>query len=261
MGARHAGRIPEKRVTEPAATAVSLASFPHRRDYDDVAGRDRWTVRAVNAWIRETLPSLVEAADRSGAVLDVGCGERPFRPLVESRGRQYVGMDVEQNGTGTVDILSTLEDAPPPERPYPLILCTEVLEHVSDIDAAFAGLRRLVATGGAVVLTVPFVFPLHMEPYDFRRLTLRGVEQLAADHGFRVDASARLGRLPDVLATLVADASILPASRSVFAKAKTVALRLAAAALLRVLAARALSTGVVINSNCYLSNGVVLRAI
>jgi hypothetical protein len=61
-----------------------------------------------------------------------------------------------------------------------------------------------------VVLTVPFVFPLHMEPYDFRRLTLLRLERLAAAHGFRVEASARLGRLRTCSRMLVADASILP---------------------------------------------------
>jgi hypothetical protein len=240
---------------------VALASFPHRRDYAEVTGRDRWTVRAVNAWVRDTLPPLVAATDDHGAVLDVGCGEQPFRPLVEGRGRRYVGMDVAQNGTNTVDILSTLEEAQAPARRYPLIVCTEVLEHVADIDAAFAGLRRLAATGGAVVLTVPFVFPLHMEPYDFRRLTLHGVQRLAADHGFSVESASRLGRLTEVLAMLVSDASILPLSRSMFTKGKVVALRLAAAAMVRVLEANVLSRGVAINSNCYLSNGVVLRAV
>ena len=113
-----------------------------------------------------------------------------------------------------------------------------------------------------MVLTVPFVFPLHMEPYDFRRLTLHGVQRLAADHGFRVEASTRLGRLPDVLATLISDASILPTSRSLVAKAKVGVLRLAAG---RAGApARFADAGrrrIVVNSNCYLSNGVVLRAV
>lgn len=248
-------------MTEPIADLVALSSFQHRRDYADVAGRDRWTVRAVDAWVRAALPAVIAAADRAGAVLDVGCGEQPFRPLVESHGRRYVGMDVEQNSVGTVDILSTLENAASGVDRYPVILCTEVLEHVADIAAAFAGLRRLAAPGAAVVLTVPFIFPLHMEPYDFRRLTLHGLERLAADHGFRVEVSARLGRLTEVLSMLVADSSILPVSRSVFAKAKVIVLRRVAAALVRLLDSRALSAGIAINSNCYLSNGVVLRAV
>jgi 2-polyprenyl-3-methyl-5-hydroxy-6-metoxy-1,4-benzoquinol methylase len=239
---------------------VPLSSFPHCHDYADVEGRDRWTGRAVNGWIVETLPPVLAAA-AAGAILDVGCGEQPFRRLIESGSRTYVGMDVVQNSTRSVAILSTLEQASAPAAPFPVVLCTEVLEHVADIDAAFAGLRRLTAPGGAVVVTVPFVFPLHMEPYDFRRLTLYGLEQLAAAHGFRVETSARLGRLTHVLAMLVADASILPVSRSVLARAKVVLLRGLRRALLAVLESRALSAGIAINSNAYLSNGVVLRAI
>jgi hypothetical protein len=240
-------------------TSVTLGSFEHRRDYGAVTGRDRWTVQAVNAWVRETLPTYV-AALADGAALDVGCGEQPFRTLIESYGRRYVGMDVVQNSSRTVDILSTLEDAPSPAARFPLILCTEVLEHVGDIDAAFAGLRRLAAPGGAVVVTVPFVFPLHMQPFDYRRLTPYGLERLATTHGFQVESSAQLGRLTDVLATLISDCSILPLSRSLLVKAKVALLRGGAAALVRILDSRALSSAVAINANVFLSNGVVLRA-
>ena len=247
-------------MTGSTADPAALSAFEHRRDYDAAAGRDRWEVRAVNAWVRATLPDLLSAADRAAAVIDVGCGEQPFRPLIESSGRRYIGMDVVQNSQRSVDIVSTLEEAPA-TRSGAVVLCTEVLEHVVDIDAAFAGLRRLTAAGGAVVLTVPFMFPLHMEPYDFRRLTRHGVERLAAAHGFRVETAARLGGLPDVLATLCADASILPTTRSLVAKAKVGALRLAVAAAVRLLDSGRWSRGIAVNSNCYLGNGIVLRAV
>ena len=237
-----------------------LASFTHRKDYRAVTGRDRWTVRVVNQWITEVLPPLLASGSAPGPVLDVGCGEQPFRPLIEASMRRYVGMDVVQNSTRSVEIVSTLEHVLPPPTTFAAILCTEVLEHVADIDAAFAGLRRLAASGGIVVMTVPFVFPLHMEPYDFRRLTLHGINRLAADHGFRVECGTPLGTFSDVLATLVADASILPGSRSLYSRIKVGGLRAAAAGLVRLLDSKALSRGIVINSNCYLSNGVVLRA-
>jgi hypothetical protein len=86
------------------------------------------------------------------------------------------------------------------------------------------------------------------------------VERLAVDHGFRLESATRLGRLPEVLATLVADVSILPASRSLYSKVKVGALRAASAGLVRLLDSEMWSRHVVINSNCYLSNGVVLRA-
>jgi hypothetical protein len=241
--------------------AEGLAGFRHRKNYGETATRDRWTVRAVNAWVSSVLPPLLESGTAPGSVLDVGCAEQPFRPLVEASGRKYVGMDVVQNSAHSVELLSTLEDAPSPLEPFAAVLCTEVLEHVVDIDAAFAGLRRQIAAGGVAVLTVPFMFPLHMEPYDLRRLTLHGAEQLAGAHGFRVDHATRLGGLPDVLAMLVADGSILPIPGSLYSKMKVGVLRAAAGAFVGLLDSGALSRRVIVNSNSYLSNGVVLRAI
>jgi 2-polyprenyl-3-methyl-5-hydroxy-6-metoxy-1,4-benzoquinol methylase len=236
-----------------------LSAFRHRNTYDDVAGRDRWTVRLVGGWIVSALPGWLAAA-APGPVLDVGCGEQPFRRLIEALGRAYVGMDVAQNSTQSVDVIGTLETVPAPDRGYPIVLCTEVLEHVHDVDAAFDGLRRLVAPSGLVVLTVPFIFPLHMEPHDFRRLTPHGIARLAVEHGFEVQSMTQLGSVAEAVATLVADASILPATRSAYARVKARVLRMASARLVSFLESASLSRHVTINSHSYLSNGVVLRA-
>ena len=45
--------------------ALVVVSAPPR--LRDAAGRDRWTVRAVNAWVRESLPPLLAAGDDRGA--------------------------------------------------------------------------------------------------------------------------------------------------------------------------------------------------
>jgi hypothetical protein len=243
-----------------AVSAADLSAFEHRASYGDVEGRDRWEVRAVNGWISATLPALLDTAP-VGAVLDAGCGEQPFRPLVEASGRTYVGMDVVQNASRTVAIFGDLEHVEASAPQYPFVLCTEVLEHVVDIDLSFRGLRRLTLPGGLVMITVPFLFPVHMEPYDFRRLTEYGVARLAADHGFSVVSSARLGRATDALATLMADISVLPAAPTLRSRAKTRVLRVAQAWLVSRLDAPSLSDHVAINSNYYLSNGVVLKAI
>ena len=151
-------------------------------------------------------PLLASAAP--GPVIDAGCGEQPFRALIEAHARQYVGMDAVQNGRGSVAVLSDLESVPATGPRYPVVLCTEVLEHVADINRSFAGLRRLTAPGGCVVLTVPFTYPVHMAPFDFRRLTQYGIAQLADAHGFDIVSFERLGRTTDSLATLLEDASV-----------------------------------------------------
>jgi hypothetical protein len=241
-------------------SAIDLSAFEHRVSYDEGLGRDRWEVRSVNAWIRQKLPRLLSAV-APGPVLDAGCGEQPFRALIEANARQYIGMDAVQNSSHTVAVLSDLESVQASGPRYPFVLCTEVLEHVADIDRSFAGLRRLTAPGGIVMLTVPFLFPVHMEPFDFRRLTEYGISRLAADHGFTVISFERLGRATDGLATLLTDLSVLPATTAPYDRVKARLLRLAKSWLVGIIDSPALSRHVTINANYYLSNAVVLQAL
>lgn len=240
-------------------TSGTLSDFQHRADYDVADGSARWTARHVGSWVAHTLPRVLATAG-DGAVLDAGCGAQPFRGLIEREGRRYVGMDAVQNQNGSVEILSALEDAPAFAVPFPVVLCTEVLEHVVDIDQAFGGLRRACAPGGDVVMTVPFVYPLHMEPYDFRRLTLHGIERLAHAHGFTLASSERLGTGSDVLATMLADVSVLPTTGSLYARAKVRALRAVKMACIAALDSSLVRGNIAMNSNFYLTNGVVLRS-
>src|SRR5262249_42645233 len=106
----------------------------------------------------------------------------------------------------------------------------------------------------------PFFFPLHMEPYDFRRLTVHGVEQLAKAHGFTVEHADRLGSATDVLTTMLSELSILPTTRSLYSRVKVRGIRLAIASAIRVLGSPMLSSNVNFASNSYLTTGFVLRA-
>lgn len=54
----------------------------------------------------------------------------------------------------------------------------EVLEHVTDPHAAARGVCELLKPGGRLVLTVPFMFPIHDRPYDHFRYTRYGLAVL-----------------------------------------------------------------------------------
>lgn len=240
--------------------------FEHRKSYDAsaVAGRDHCVVLLLEQWIPTVLRGVLREA--SGVtVLDVGCGAQPFRALIESLGARYLGMDVVQNSGASVDIVAAIDAAlpdpwPQPERQYAVVLCTEVMEHTLDWSLAFRNLRALLATDGRLILTTPFMFPIHMEPYDYFRATPHALLQLARIHGFLVERHDVLGHPFDVLWTLLSDTSILPAHRTLASRSKTVGLRLAKQFVLRLLENRWLRTGVTVNANSHLSNAMVLRS-
>ena len=221
-------------------------------------------VRAIGPWLESTTSRTVRRRPRS-RVLDVGCGEQPLRELVEKEGGEYVGFDIEQNTNGSVDIIGFIDrDLPAPwpdsRTTYDVILCSEVLEHVADWHAAFSNLRRLVADEGRVVITVPFIFPVHMEPLDFFRATSYTIETFAGAHDFVVEECVKLGHARDVLSTVLDDISILPKTATARARVMSRLLRLCRRGVVKCLQSEALWRSVHVNSNTYLSNGVVLRS-
>ena len=121
-------------------------------------------------------------------VLDVGCGNQPFKKLLLDRDAQYFGMDIEQNKYGNVDFIlpidQTINDPEIYKKgPYDLIIVTEVLEHVFDLKQAFQNLNSLLSDTGEIIITCPFFYGLHEEPYDFWRMTNHALERFSLENG------------------------------------------------------------------------------
>lgn len=177
-----------------------------RGDYSTTDRRDRHMVPVIRKFVLDSLAahSASHTAAGLGYALDVGCGEQPFREAVERCGYRYVSMDVQQNSSGTVDIVAPI-DVQIADKDlggkFQLILCTEVLEHVADWFTAFSNFNTLLRPGGCVVITSPFLWPLHEEPYDFWRPTLHAVRYVANRSGLEVLVAKQGGTASQALST------------------------------------------------------------
>jgi SAM-dependent methyltransferase len=121
----------------------------------------------------------------SGTLLDVGCGEMPFRPLLPS-GLIYTGIDVpgaESFGMNEHPDIVEFDGRtiPFPEGSFDGVLCTEVLEHVEDPARLVAEMLRVLRPGGTLLATVPFSARVHHAPHDFYRFTPFRLVTLFAD--------------------------------------------------------------------------------
>ncbi len=167
-----------------------------RRTYAaPVWSADFLILRQIRAFVDPHLGRITGAQ----TVLDAGCGEQPLRRAIELAGARYVGLDVEQNRSGTVDVVCSLTDVPLDDESIDVIIATEVLEHVPDTAEAFAEMSRLLRKGGTIVMTTPFAYPLHEVPHDYVRLTTHGIERLAARSGLAVAELHALGNEIDVM--------------------------------------------------------------
>jgi hypothetical protein len=64
------------------------------------------------------------------------------------------------------------------------VLSTQVLEHVAEPSAVAAELYRVLVPEGRLYMTVPLVWELHEQPFDFYRYTPSGLEHLLRKAGF-----------------------------------------------------------------------------
>jgi SAM-dependent methyltransferase len=98
--------------------------------------------------------------------------------------KEVVALDATPGeGVGVVGFADRLPFA---SRTFDTVLATEVLEHVENVERAASELFRVLQPGGHALITVPYLYPTHEAPYDFRRFTHFGLADLLKRHGFEV---------------------------------------------------------------------------
>lgn len=115
-----------------------------------------------------------------GIVADLGCGYGPYRKhFLQAR---YFGFDYPTTRPSDkiegLDGFIDLECLPLSSACLDGVLCTQVLEHVSDPVQAISEIGRVLKPGGKLLLSTPFFYPLHDEPYDYFRFTPYGINKL-----------------------------------------------------------------------------------
>ena len=64
---------------------------------------------------------------------------------------------------------------------FDLVLCTNVLEHIFETKKAIKNLKTLLSDQGSLLVSVPFIYPLHDEPKDYWRFTEHSLRKLFED--------------------------------------------------------------------------------
>lgn len=130
-----------------------------------------------------------------GKLLDAGCGERPYRLIYDDLVESSVGCDHEacMHDKADIDVFASLDDLPFEDESFDTVLCTNVLEHVANAGRAFAELSRVLKPGGYMIISTPFLYPLHEAPYDFYRYTIYGLRHQIEKNDCKLEKSIALG--------------------------------------------------------------------
>jgi SAM-dependent methyltransferase len=143
-----------------------------------------------------------------GVCLDVGCGDMPYRPLLLSPPFQitsYIGLDRpgDRFQNTQPDLFWDNERIPLATATVDCALCTEVLEHCPNPLQLLQEVQRVLKPGGTLILTVPFLWPLHEVPHDWCRYTPFALRHLLDSAGFHVKDLRSLGGYDHSLAQML----------------------------------------------------------
>ena len=141
--------------------------------------------------LRREIAALAQALP--GRTLDVGCGTQPYRSLFP--GPDYVGIEVPTasayGSAKLADVYYNGRHLPFADASFDVVFSSQVLEHVFSPDAFLAEIGRVLRPGGHLLLTTPFVWDEHEQPYDFARYSSYGLIHLACRNGFDVEQARK----------------------------------------------------------------------
>lgn len=125
---------------------------------------------------RNKLNGLISQYSTDKLVLEIGAYGKPsYTKFFPNR----IGLDIK-SGPG-VDVVGSVYKIPFEENKFEVVLCISVLEHLENPKLAIDEIRRVTKSNGIVIVSVPFIFPLHDVPGDYWRFTKFGLKHLFRD--------------------------------------------------------------------------------
>jgi SAM-dependent methyltransferase len=124
----------------------------------------RWLHCSRRDWIFEALRRY--APSSPSRALEIGPGSGVYLPLMAKLFSEVVATDIEaaflkhseflrQAHSNLTLEIDDITNSKLPAHSFDLILCTEVVEHITESSAAIAGMRRLLKPGGVLILSTP----------------------------------------------------------------------------------------------------------
>lgn len=142
----------------------------------------------------------------TGSVLDVGCGPAG-RQRVLPLATRYMALDYYSTAVdwygNRPDVFADAQRLPLADDCVDTVLLLDVIEHLPDPAMALAEAGRVVKPGGNIIVTVPFMYPVHDAPLDFHRWTRFGLARVAEQAQLHAVSVSSVGRPVETGALLV----------------------------------------------------------
>jgi len=120
-----------------------------------------------------------------GELLDIGCGTKPYENIcIVDR---YIGLEIESGeskNNSKADCFYDGNDIPFNKDTFDSIMANQVFEHVFNPEQFLSEINRVCKLNGTLLLSVPFVWDEHEQPFDYARYSSFGLKHILEKNGF-----------------------------------------------------------------------------
>lgn len=118
-------------------------------------------------------------------VMNMGSGEEDnYKKLFAPYGNELIRIGLPHSGN--IDVFGDAMQLPIKTGSIDVLISSSVFEHLKNPEKAASEIYRILKTGGKVYAEIPFLRGYHMEPIDYQRYTIMGIEELFSRHGFKL---------------------------------------------------------------------------
>jgi SAM-dependent methyltransferase len=120
-------------------------------------------------------------------LIDMGCGDMPYAPIIKPHVNRYIGADVEGNPRADYFfnlLTNRIDDLP--DNYSDLVWSVQVLEHVDDPQLYLRECLRLLKPGKKLILSTHGQWLYHPDPVDNWRWTSTGLVKEVENAGFKI---------------------------------------------------------------------------
>lgn len=136
-----------------------------------------------------------------GRVVDIGGRDRGKFKKPREKVIEWIFVDIvaEHNPDVVADVadMNMFKD-----NSFDVVSALELFEHVENIEKGVKECVRILKPGGHLLISMPFLFPVHGDPFDYQRWTSQKWENVLRENGMNIIKIEVMGRSFTVFAEI-----------------------------------------------------------
>ncbi|MBU0707857.1 class I SAM-dependent methyltransferase [Patescibacteria group bacterium] len=134
-----------------------------------------------------------------GVVLDIGGRNRGHFKKPVNKVEKWIFADIEEKHYPDM-VLDVMDMAGLDNESIDVINATELFEHVVNPEQGLKECYRVLKPNGTIIISMPFLYQIHADPFDFQRWTDNKWKKVLRENNFEIEKFEIMGRFFTVLA-------------------------------------------------------------